>query len=275
MPVPVTIYKDNQVFTFEQFGLALLKHNIPPLPEKEDFTIQIPGRHGKVRMGAQYKERPFTLECILMADDPMVDYQMRLAQVAELLDTISEPAYWVFGDMPGKRWLAEYTGLMTVEKLIFDGNITLPMVAYQPFPESVTDVSNGWQYGQGYTYGMGLRYGDKYSFQITQSGQQFVIYHAGNVPLPPRIRITGTFSNLKLNDGRGKTLAINRTTGVSDVVEIDSENQQIYLNGTTNIFAQTNQVFFTLPHGETTFTVTADSVNCTIAFTPFRHRYLY
>lgn len=276
MPVSVTIVKGNQTYTLEQFGVACKKHNIPPLPEKEIYTMQVPGRAGKVRMGAQYLERSFSLECILMADDPTVDYQMRLAAVAELLDTIAEPAYWVFGDMPGKRWQAEYVGSMTIEKMIFDGEFTIPLISYFPWPESITDVSNGWEYEQGYTYGMSLEYGGSLSFSITSSPTSFNVNHAGNVPLPPKIKITGQFTNLVISDGRGTALEINRVNGGSDTIEVDCEEGRVILNGSQSIYGQTNKHFFVLPHGDTIFTVTSTgTVNCIIEFTPFRHRYLY
>jgi phage-related protein len=276
MPVSLTIIKDVVTYDIADYGLALLKHNIPPNPEKEDYTFDIPGKPGKVRMGSQYKERQFSLDCLVMADDPTVDYQMKLAAIAELFDMISEPAYLIFGDMPGKRFLGEYTGSQSIDKMIFDGNLTIPIVCYFPFSESVTDVSSGWQYGQGYSYGMGLRYGDEsnYSTDISTSGQTMTIYHAGGVPYPPKIRLTGAFTNLSISDGTN-TLTLTRTNGAGDVIDIDCEEGTVYLNTNTNIYAESNGVFFSLGKGETTFTITGTGLNCTVEFTPFRHRYIY
>jgi phage-related protein len=275
MPVEVTIIKNEIEYKFSDFGLALLKHNIPPNPDKEDFTIQIPGRPGKIRMGSQYKERTFSLECILMADDSTVDYQARVAAVAELLDFVDDgPGYWIFGDIPGKRFQAEYSGSQSIDKMIFDGRLTIPLVCYFPFSESITDVSNGWEYGQGYTYGMGFMYGS-YSQQVTSSPTTIKIYHAGNVPLPAKIKITGKFTNLHINDGHGNELILTRTNGDTDVVDIDSEESTIYLNGTQNIYSQGNGDFFMLPKGESAFIITGTNLDFTVAFTPFRHRYIY
>ncbi|MCR8633496.1 phage tail family protein [Paenibacillus radicis (ex Xue et al. 2023)] len=276
MPISCNIIKNGMTYDLEQYGIALIKHNIPPLPEKEDYTFQIPGKAGKVRMGSQYKERTFDLELLLMADDATIDYQSKVAELAWLLDSIGGPEYWIFGDIPGKRFLGEYTGQMNLEKMIFDGRLTVPLVCYFPFTETVTDVANGWSYGEGYTYGMGLRFGDTYSKAVTVSGTTFTIYHAGTAPLPPKIKITGQFTNLSLNDGRGHVMTITRANGVNDTIEIDCEEGTVYLNGTQNIYSQTNAVFFSLPRGTTTFTFTASGVvNFTVSFTPFRHRYLY
>jgi phage-related protein len=274
MTVSLTIIKDSVTYDIANFGLALKKHNIPPNPDKEDFTFSIPGKPGKLRMGSQYKERQFSLECLLMADDATIGYQAKVAQIAELLDMINSPAYLIFGDMPGKRFLGEYTGSQTIDKMIFDGQLTIPMVCYFPFTETVTDVSNGWSYGDGYSYGMGMRYGDTYSNTVTVSGQTFKIYHAGGAPYPPQIKITGAFTNLSISDGTN-TLTITRTNVAGDVVDIDCENFTYTLNGSTNIYAATNGVFFSLGKGETTFTVTGTGLNCVIQFTPFRHRYIY
>lgn len=276
MPVSCTVIKNGTTYDLAQFGIALLKHNIPPLPEKEDFTLQIPGRPGKIRMGSQYKERTFSLEFLLMADDAEVDYHVKVGELAWLLDSIDGPAYWIFGDLPGKRFRGEYSGSMDIEKMIFDGRLTVPLVCYFPFTETVTDVSSGWSYGQGYTYGMGLRYGDSYSFPITSAPASFTVYHPGTAPLPPKLRISGVFTNLQLSDGRGNTLLINRTNGSGDVIDIDCEEGTVMVNGTNNIYGQTNAVFFQLTRGETTFTVKSTGpINCTIAFVSFRPRYLY
>jgi phage-related protein len=275
MPVSVHVIKDGIKYDLANFGLALKKHNIPLTPPKEDYTLDIPGRVGKLRLGTRDKERTFNLEFVLMANDSTIDYHLKVGDIADILYS-PEPLYWIFGDIPGKRFQGEYNGAPDIEKMIFDGYLTIPIICYYPYIETVTDISSGWQYGQGYTYGIGLRYGDKYSHQITSSPSTFKMYHAGNVPVPPIILITGVFTNLHLSDGRGNELILTRTNGALDEIEIDCTESTIYLNDTQNIYSQGNGVFFVLPKGETTFTVTATgSINCTIAFTPFRHRYVY
>lgn len=276
MPVSVTVIKNEITYDLTTFGLALKNHNIPSNPPNEIYTFEVPGRAGKIRQGVQVKERSFTLEFIIVADDPTIDYHIKVAAIGELLDNSVGPMYWIFGDIPGKRYLGEYNGTTDIEKIIFDGYLTVPLVCCFPYPETVTDVTNGWSYGQGYTYGMGLRYGDVYTKVVTASPTNFIIYHAGNVLLPPKIKITGQFTNLNINDGRGNILILTRVNGALDVVDIDCENFTIFLNTSTNIYSQGNGVFFTLPKGETNFTVTASgTINFTIQFTPFRHRYIY
>lgn len=276
MTVSVAVIKNGVTYDIKNFGMALLKHDIPPNPPNEVYAIEIPGRPGKVRQGVQIKERTFNLEFLVMADDSTVDYQSKLSDIAELLDNSEGPQYWIFGDMPGKRYLGEYNGAEDIGKMIFDGKLTVPLVCHFPFPESVTDVSSGWSYGQGYAYGMGMRYGDAYSYVVSSSSATFKIYHAGGAALPPKIRITGQFTNLSLSDGKGNTLTITRVNGVSDVIDIDCEEFTVTLNGNQNIYSQSNGVFFSLGKGETTFTATASgTINFTIAFTPFRHRYIY
>jgi predicted phage tail component-like protein len=275
MPVSVRVIKNNVTYDLADYGLALLKHNIPLTPPKEDYTIDIPGRPGKIKQGSKDKERPFNLEFILMAEDSTYDYQAKVADFADLLYS-PEPLYWIFGDIPGKRFQGEYNGAPDIEKMIFDGRVTVPIICFNPYVDSITDVTNGWGYGQGYTYNMGLRYGDVYSHLVTLSPTVFEVYHAGNVPIKPRILITGSFTNLHLNDGRGNELIITRVNGPSDVIEIDCEESTIYLNTNQNIYSSGNGVFFELPKGITTFTVTATgTINCIVAFTPFRHKYVY
>mgnify|MGYP001363708979 CR=1 FL=1 len=275
MPVAAFVIKDGVKYDLADYGLALLKHNIPLTPPKEVYTVDVPGKAGLVRMGSKDKSREFTLEFILMAEDSTYDYQSKLADLSELLYS-DEPLYWIFGDREGKRIQGEYNGYPDIDKVIFDGYLSIPIICHNPYFESVNDLTSGWSYGSGNTYGMGLRYGDVSSFSVKTNPTTFTVYNGGNIALQPRILMVGKFTNLRLSDGRGNELVLTRVNQTADTVEVDCEQGQIYLNSFTNIYSQGNGVFFVLPKGETIFTVTSsEEIDCQISFTPFQYKYTY
>ncbi|MGG6309783.1 distal tail protein Dit [Paenibacillus macerans] len=131
--------------SFKTIGLGLKKHNIPPLPETRDNGVEIAERDGELDFGSTYGPRTFDLECVIMADDPTIDYQNRVAQVAALFNVRKGDITFTFGDRPGKKYIGRYAGTMNIEKLIFDGNVTIPIkMGSNPFPlsdERITELT--------------------------------------------------------------------------------------------------------------------------------------
>lgn len=125
-------------------GLGVKKHNIPPLPETRDNSIEIAERDGELDFGSTYGPRTFDLECVIMANDSTIDYQNRVAQVAALFNAKKGDIIFTFSDRPGKRYIGRYAGTISIEKLIFDGNVTIPIkMGENPFPvsdERITEV---------------------------------------------------------------------------------------------------------------------------------------
>lgn len=129
---------------FRSIGLGLVKHNIPPLPSTRDNSIELAERDGELDFGSVYGTREFDLECVLMADNPTIDYQRRVAQVAALFNIKKGDIEFTFADRPSKKYIGRYAGTISIDKLIFDGNITIPIkMGENPFPvsdERITEV---------------------------------------------------------------------------------------------------------------------------------------
>ncbi|WP_127580818.1 phage tail domain-containing protein [Paenibacillus koleovorans] len=254
--------------------LELVERYIPPLPNVEDQNVQIDGRDGEIDFGMVYGPRVIQL-VFFLTEYTELDYYDKIAAAVEMFNPRIGELTVTFDDLPGRVYSARPIGTVPIDKGGTIRTLAIPLKMHQPFPES-TDVSSGWEYGQGYSYGMGLRYGDEYSYTVSSSPDTFEIYHAGNVPIKPKFRITGHFTNLNLSDGRGNTLVLTRVNGPSDYIDINCEKGTVKLNNSQNIYSQSNGCFFVLPKGETTFTATASgTVNFTITFAPFRHRYLF
>lgn len=151
-------------------GLGVKKHNIPPLPETRDNSIEIAERDGELDFGSTYGPRTFDLECVIMANDTTIDYQNRVAQVAALFNAKKGDIVFTFGDRPGKRYIGRYAGTISIEKLIFDGNVTIPIkMGENPFPvsdERITEIT------------------------ITQSPQIVSVHSAGDERASPVIVLT-------------------------------------------------------------------------------------
>ncbi|MNC67352.1 Phage tail protein [compost metagenome] len=107
-----------------------------------------------------------------MADDTTIDYHNRVAKVAALFNIRKGDIIFTFSDRPGKRYIGRYAGTMDIQKIIFDGEVTIPIkMGENPFPESderITEVV------------------------ITQSPQVVTVQSIGDEPASPVIVLTNT-----------------------------------------------------------------------------------
>lgn len=259
--------------SFRSIGLGLVKHNIPVLPPTEDNSLKLAGADGEVDFGSTYGPRVFDLECIVMADDPTLDYHRRVALMAALFNAKKGDIPFIFSDLPNKKYMGRYAGSLPIEKIIFDGNVTLPIKMHNPFPESLQDTKLR-EYGQGLEFGQGYFYTQASHFAINSSGQTVVVENEGSEFGYPLIRITGSFTNLSLTDG-SRTMTFSGSVASGDVLEIDCNLRKctVRLNG-VNAYSRSNKVFFELNPGETKFTVNAINPNFIIEFI-YRFKYLY
>lgn len=129
----------------KSIGLGVKKHNIPPLPPTRDNSVELAERDGEIDFGSTYGPRTFDLECVIMANDTTIDYQNRVAQVAALFNSKKGDIIFTFSDRPGKRYIGRYAGTMSIEKVIFDGNLSIPIkMGSNPFPvsdEKITELT--------------------------------------------------------------------------------------------------------------------------------------
>lgn len=121
--------------SWSSLGIGIKRRDIPPLPDTRDYTVQIAGRDGEYDFGSEYASRIVTHECVLMANDPVLDYQSRVREIAKLFDAKRGERVVTYSDQPGKRYRMRYAGTLPIEKIIFDGTFTLPMKMCDPFPE--------------------------------------------------------------------------------------------------------------------------------------------
>ncbi|RTZ38161.1 phage tail protein [Paenibacillus polymyxa] len=127
--------------SFKSIGLGLKTHNIPVLPPTKDHSLEIAERDGELDFGSTYGARLINLECILMADDTTLDYHRRVAQVAALFNAKKGDIVFTFSDLPGRRYIGRYAGTLDIEKILWDGELTIPIkMGEHPFPESDENI---------------------------------------------------------------------------------------------------------------------------------------
>ena len=250
--------------------LELVEWYIDPLPQVRDFSVEIAGRDGELDFGSSFSTRSIQL-VFFITDNTNLGYYDKVAAASALFNPMKGEQIISFdGELSGKRYLARAAGTIPISKGSEVRTLSIPLKMSWPFPESIQDTS-AKEYGQGFEYGQSLEY-TLHSAQVTATGQEIDIMHDGTYKVAPLIRVTGSFTNLSLSDGRS-TFTYTGTTVVGDIIEIDCKAYTVTKNG-VNAYAHSNGVFFLLESGTTTFKVTGSGLNCKIEFI-FRHTYLY
>ncbi|MEK3787554.1 phage tail domain-containing protein [Paenibacillus sp. FSL K6-1230] len=161
--------------SFKSIGLGLKRHDIPVLPPTKDYSLEIAERDGELDFGSTYAARTINLECVIMADDTTLDYHRRVAQVAALFNAKKGDTVFTFADLPGRRYIGRYAGTLDIEKILFDGELTIPIkMGERPFPESDENIIE---------------------VTITQSPQTVSVISTGDKRASPIIVLTNIGSN--------------------------------------------------------------------------------
>lgn len=269
--IEVTIEHKGGIDTFSSLGLGLKRRDIPVLPETREYNQTIAGMDGEIDFGVEYGSRVIEHECVLMADNPTTDYHAKLARIAQIFNARNGEVILTYSDIPDRRYIARYAGTMNIEKIIFDGNLSIPMKMHNPYPESLRDTVLR-EYGQGLEYGQGYEY-SAYSILVNSSGQSFQIDNRGTTDAFPLLRITGSCTNLSLSDGENTFTFGGVMNNAILAVDCGLRKKTIKLNN-QNAFSQSNGVFFVLKPGITNFTASGINPNFSIEFI-FRHQFLY
>ena len=249
--------------------ILLVSREIPALPDTEENTIKLAGRDGVKNFGSTYAARPIGLGLFIMGDD----YDGTVAKLAAVFNIRRGPLVIIFDDRPDKRYIAEYRGSISFDTSTGNRLVSVPLKMDDPWVESVQDTEQH-EYGDGLSFGEGYFYISDSSFPITASGQTVTIENIGTDTAFPLLRITGAFTNLSISDST-QTFTFSGSTDADDVLEVDCDPDKckVRLNG-VNAWSRSNGVFFELPPGETTFTVSATAPAFTLEIV-YRYKYLF
>lgn len=128
--------------TAADLGLVLLSRgtSIPGGPSTRDRTLVMPGRPGALYFGADFEPREFVLACAVTTET-REEFAARLRELAahlgageggpRELQLILEPE-------TDRYYLVRYSGSLVVERLAGWGQVSLPLVAHDPFAYAVS-----------------------------------------------------------------------------------------------------------------------------------------
>jgi predicted phage tail component-like protein len=274
--------------TFSSLGLGVKRHDIPVLPPTKDNSVEIAGMDGEIDFGSTYGPRLINIECVLMANDSTVGYQYMVAALAAFFNTKKGDKKFVFSDIVGKWYMARYCGSMPIEKLIFDGNVTIPLKMHDPYAYAPIDGLDGvYFYDTGLEYDSGLIYPNARLVQdwsflgsamivpvgaprvwagfIWSYPTHFSSQYNYGVETPLIIEIVGSVVNPTIT---------NNSTGQSITITTSLANQTLLINGkggtiTINGVSAAGQMigdFLELAEGENKFIFTGIAPNASVTY---------
>lgn len=262
--------------SFASLGLLLIKSNIPLLPDIRQAEEEIPGQDGLLDLETKFGARPIELT-VEFAEDHEVDYQVRLSELAALLNPVTKrEILLVLKRMPAKQWRVKYNGTLPIDKISTLGTFTIPFKAYYPFAESVVNASEPPDLGDGLTLGLGYQLGGalQTAFVVNASPITFTVKNLGNYDAYPLITLNGSASSLTVkNETTGEQFSFNTPITGTTVMNTNVKELSIRQNG-LNIFHLMSGDFPKLASGDNNFKVTATNPNLTISF-DYKHVYLY
>ena len=118
-------------------GISKVKRDI--LPERQNYSKEVPSLNGSYYTGYKYKERNISIDIYI----PSKTREERLETVRELakvLDTPA-PAVLIIDDEPDKFCYAVLDGSTNLDTLVTTGTATLDFVCYDPYLYALKDKS--------------------------------------------------------------------------------------------------------------------------------------
>ena len=118
---------------------------VPILPNTRDRTVSIPERNGVLYFGTDLGELRFSIPCAFIFADTiegLFDHANNLAD--HLIDQATKkPAKLelVFEADKSRAWDVYYSGVLDLQRTIFDGQFELQLMAPDPTPRSPEDES--------------------------------------------------------------------------------------------------------------------------------------
>ena len=101
------------------------------LPERENFSKNIPTMHGSHYTGFHYKERIITLEVAITAESNS-DYMNKVRELASVLN-VNTPSKLIIGDEPNKYYLAVLDSSTDLERLYKTATTKIKFLCNDPF----------------------------------------------------------------------------------------------------------------------------------------------
>lgn len=203
------------------------------LPSTRDSTEEIPGKHGEIDFGTEFKARMLELHVATDEGNNAISKVQLRALFAKYLDPTKGVKTLIFSDDLEKTYYIKYAGKIDITQHPTWFEFVIPFKMNDPFIVG--------------------------SFEKVQTGSG-TLTNAGTFEAPLVIEITGAVTNPSVIVG-GQTLIYTGTVPVGQTLIIDTGNKTVKLNG-VNALANYNGVFPMLQPGNTS--VTAASAGTTV-----------
>lgn len=105
------------------------------LPDRSNFSKEIPTMDGSYYTGSRYAERTITIEVAIIADSKE-DYAIKVGELANILNT-KKPAKLIISDEPYKVYYAVLDGSTSLSKKFQTGTVDLNFICHNPFAYSM------------------------------------------------------------------------------------------------------------------------------------------
>src|SRR5690554_1055511 len=169
--------------TFKELGLRVRQDSQNPfLSQTRDIIYTIPGRHGAYDFGAELESREFSLECDVVAKDPVYVQKKAREFTSHLLDKRGKPkTLKLVTDVdPDKFYWVRYAGDMPADRLYHIGRFTLPLTAHDPYAYADMDAydpDETYEYDTGLQYDSCLMYPNPAGFSWRYINHYSIVYN--------------------------------------------------------------------------------------------------
>jgi len=222
----------------------------PVLPATRDRSVEIPGRHGRYLFSSDLAAREIVLDLVVIDSTTAETLQsLSRAFAAILLDQDGHPedVTLVFTKEPLKTYTVRYSGNMPLQRLIggSKGYFSLPLIAADPFAYGAEDtdtdniirsnqtvtVANAGDYRTPPTITIALGTGSTDVTGFTLLTRQLISTVAANGRFGTARFGTVRFGSVAENTYATQFLSYSGTITVGDILEIDTDNMTVTLNG--------------------------------------------
>ncbi|MGM0836048.1 MAG: phage tail family protein [Bacillota bacterium] len=242
------IRNSGEVFHLVDHGIKTLNFTVDsPEPRAEYETIE--GMDGVIDLGATYGPRTMAGEFFMTAAD-VPDFVLFRNAIFRIFASL-EPFYLIDEREPGKRWLVR-ADKFSPAQVRQHGRFTVGFTSASPYAESVNTTATPQNFDADYwQIGGGLIETDDIAY--THTTTTFALYNAGDIAVDPRrmpLRISYTGEALSLEIRNLTTLDTWKVNGIYPAgTTLEMNGTRSLLNGTTNVFADTNRKLITLAPG--------------------------
>jgi predicted phage tail component-like protein len=226
--------------------VVLAGHKNDMLPEVENVTVSIPGKHGLYYFNSRFNARTFEIPCGIVQQKTWGDLQQIVRSIASFfVDPYGKPREikLKFDYEPDKYYIVRYSGSLPIDRLVRTGQFTLPLTAYDPFAKFIVP-SDKIIMNSDVPILSDITVDAEYTFRVG-TPRTIQVINDGNIVVRPTILIDGTTSRLSIqNKDTDQSFYIDN---IKQPVEVNGENYTVKIGGVSSLSALQGDFIDLLP----------------------------